>query len=120
MSGTAHDFGQGEGLPVVPAPAEVDVTNADELGQAVRACADAGHAVVVVDMRHTTFCDSAAVNVLLQEHKRLAAAGGGLHFVATAASVLRLFDILGVDRLVPTFSSLDEAVAESPARRRSA
>ncbi len=104
---------------MVLAPAEIDVTNADELVRALRSRSDAGHTVLVIDMRQTTFCDSAALNHLLQEHKRLASAGGGLRLVIGTAPVIRLLAIVGIDRFVPTFTSLGEAVAEVPADSRS-
>ena len=99
------------GLPVVSAPAEVDVSNADGLRQLLRACADEGHAVLVVDMRDTAFCDSTGLHQLVRAHKRATAAGGEVRLVITAPTVLRLFAIVGIDRFFPIFKSLDEAVA---------
>ena len=99
------------GLPVVSAPAEVDVSNADGLREALLACADAGHAVLVVDMRGTAFCDSTGLHQLVRAHKRATAAGGEVRLVITAPTVLRLFAIVGIDRFFPIFRSLDEAVA---------
>ena len=99
------------GLPVVSAPAEVDVSNADGLREALLACADAGHAVLVVDMRGTAFCDSTGLHQLVRAHKRATAAGGEVRLVITAPTVLRLFAIVGIDRFFPIFKSLDEAVA---------
>ncbi len=115
MPGKGCEVRRVKGVPVVSSPAEIDVTNAGELLRAIRSCTDAGHTVLVVDMSETTFCDSAALNQLLQEHKRLAAAGGGLRLLVGAGSVIRLLAIVGVDRLLPTFTSLEEALAEAPA-----
>ena len=99
------------GLPVVSAPAEVDVSNADELRQLLLACADEGHAVLVVDMSETAFCDSTGLHQLVRAHKRATAAGGEVRLVITTPTVLRLFAIVGIDRFFPSFKSLDEAVA---------
>ena len=102
------------GLPVVSAPVEVDVSNADGLRQLLLACADERHAVLVVDMSETAFCDSTGLHQLVRAHKRAIAAGGEVRLVITAPTVLRLFEIVGIDRFFPIFKSLDDAVA-SPA-----
>src|SRR5690348_13777183 len=71
------------GVPVISAPVEVDVSNADGLRQ----------------------------RLLVRAHKRAAAAGGEVRLVITAPTVLRLFEIVGIDGFFPIFKSLDEAVA---------
>ena len=103
------------GLPVVSAPVEVDVSNADGLRQLLLACADEGHAVLVVDMSETAFCDSTGLHQLVRAHQRATAAGGEVRLVITAPTVLRLFSIVGIDRFFPIFKSLDEAVASPSA-----
>jgi anti-sigma B factor antagonist len=110
-----------EGVPVVSAPAEIDVANVDELLQAVRSCTDPDHTTLVVDMSETTFCDSAGVNELVKAHRRAAEAGGEVRLVVSAASVMRLLAIIGVDRVVPIFTSLEDAVEEeAPVRSQPA
>jgi anti-sigma B factor antagonist len=99
------------GVPVISAPVEVDVSNADGLRQRLLARADEGHAVLVVDMSETAFCDSTGLHQLVRAHKRAAAAGGEVRLVITAPTVLRLFEIVGIDGFFPIFKSLDEAVA---------
>jgi anti-sigma B factor antagonist len=103
------------GLPVVSAPVEVDASNADGLRNLLRACADDGHTVLVVDMSETAFCDSTGLHQLVRAHKQAAAAGGEVRLVITAPTVLRLFAIVGIDRFFPIFNSLDEAVASPSA-----
>jgi anti-sigma B factor antagonist len=101
------------GLPVVAASGEIDITNAAELRTAlVEATAD-GHSTLVVDMTGTRFCDSAGLHVLVHAHKRARDAGGELLLALHTAEVLRIFQITGVDQMVPIFSSLDEALARA-------
>jgi anti-anti-sigma factor len=103
------------GLPVISAPVEVDVSNADGLRQLLLACADEGHAVLVVDMSETAFCDSTGLHQLVRAHKRATAAGGEVRLVITAPTVLRLFEIVGIDRFFPIFKHLGDAVASPSA-----
>ena len=43
-------------------------------------------------------------------HKRAQAEGGEVMLVVTATTVLRILAITGIDRMIPNFSSLDEAL----------
>jgi anti-sigma B factor antagonist len=103
-----------DGLPVVSTPAELDVTNAVQLCTALSS-AGGQCATVVVDMFKTVFCDSASLSTLLQAHQRVMADGGEVRLVITAAQVLRIFALTGVDRLFPIFVSLTEALGSVPA-----
>lgn len=102
------------GLPVVSAPAELDVTNAVQLRTALLS-AGGQCATVVVDMSRTVFCDSASLSALLRAHMRAMADGGEVRLVITAVQVLRIFALTGVDRVFPIFVSLTEALASVPA-----
>ena len=115
VPGTGYEISWIGEVPVVWAPAEVDLTNAGDLREAMRSCMDAGHTTLVVDMRETTFCDSAGLKQIVQANRQAVAAGGEVRLVISDASVLRILSIIGVDRVVPIFTDLDEAVAEATA-----
>jgi len=104
------------GVPVVAAPAEIDASNADWLRAVLLEAAARGHATFVVDMTRTRFCDSARLGALVRAHKRAEAEGGELRLVIPAsAAVLRVFALTGIDRVIPNFTSLDEALEPAPA-----
>lgn len=69
------------GVPVMTAPAEIDVTAAEQLRAVLLEWAGHGHATVVVDMTRTQFCDSSGPGVLVRAHKRALEEGGGLRLV---------------------------------------
>lgn len=98
------------GVPVVGAPQEIDMANARELGSALEAAADRP-GTLVADMSRTQYCDSSAIHTLLAGHKRAQADGGELLLVVPDAAVLRVFMITGIDRLIPTFTNLKDALA---------
>ena len=102
-----------DGPPVVCSSAEIDITNADQLRVALlsafRKCP-----VVVVDMSQTVFCDSAGLRVLVQAHKRAVADRGELRLVITTAQVRRVFALTGVDRVVPIFATVPDALTVGP------
>ena len=100
------------GVPVVTAPEEVDVTNAHELRSALLQAATRGHGTLVVDMGRTQFCDTAGLHALVAAHKRAQADGGQVLLVMPGAAVLRIFAITGLDRVIPHFTSLEDALTQ--------
>jgi anti-anti-sigma factor len=57
------------GVAVVTAPAEIDITTADQLRAVLLYKATQGHVTVVVDMTRTRFCDSCGLHTLLRAHR---------------------------------------------------
>jgi anti-sigma B factor antagonist len=104
-----------DGVPVVAAPEEIDITNAPELRSALLEAAAHGHGSLVADLSQTQFCDSSGLHTLLAAHKRATAAGGDMLLVLPGNAVLRVFTITGVDRIIPNFTSLEEALAQTSA-----
>jgi anti-sigma B factor antagonist len=103
------------GVAVVATPAEIDVTSADALRSALLKAAANGHGTLVVDMTRTTFCDCSGMHALITAHKRARAEGREVLLVISGTAVLRVFAITGMDRVIPNFSSLDEALAAAAA-----
>ncbi len=108
-------FEVASGVPVVTAPEEIDITSAPGLRSALMEAATYGHGTLVVDMTGTQFCDSYGLHTLLATHKRAQAEGGELLLVIPATPVLRIFAITGVDRIIPNFRSLDQALTQTSA-----
>jgi anti-sigma B factor antagonist len=116
MPATGYRVQMADGVPVITAPAEIDITTAAELGAVLSDWRARGHATMVVDMSGTHFCDSAGLTGLVQAHRQAVAGGGGLRLVITADhAVLRIFTLIGVDRVIPRFASLEQALAQATA-----
>jgi anti-anti-sigma factor len=75
---------------------------------------------VVLDMTATTFCDCAAVRVLVQGHKRASARGIELRLAVGGAAVRRVLALLEADRLLAVYPDLAAALAAHPSLRRAA
>jgi anti-sigma B factor antagonist len=103
---------------IVSMPAEIDATNADEIGQALLAAADHHATVLIIDMSRATFCDSAGVRAIIAAYQQAAATGTQLRLVATA--VLRIFTLVGIDKLIPIYPTLEAAMAGAPPAQTSA
>jgi anti-sigma B factor antagonist len=106
------------GVPVVTAPAEIDVSTAEQLRAVLLYLAACGHATVVVDMTRTRFCDSAGLTVLVRAHQRAVAEGGELRLViAAGGAVARVFALTRLDLVIPLVRQPGRGPSP-PARRR--
>jgi anti-sigma B factor antagonist len=101
------------GVPVVAAPEEIDITNAPELRSALLEAAAERPGTLVADLTRTQFCDSSGLHTLLAAHKRAQAEGGELLLVMPNAAVVRVFAVTGIDRMIPNFTSLEDALAHT-------
>ncbi|HEY6497377.1 MAG TPA: STAS domain-containing protein [Trebonia sp.] len=101
---------------VVTAAGEVDLTNAESLRDALLSALNAGAAGLVVDLTATTFLDSAGVTALVRASRRAHAGDATLRLAVSATSVLRVLNLVGIDRLLEVYPSVGEAVASLPAQ----
>ena len=104
-----------QGVPVVAAPEEIDITNAEALRSALLKAAANGNGALVVDMTQTQFCDSSGLHTLIAAHKRAEAEGREVLLVIPSIAVLRVFALTAMDRVIPNFASLAEALAQTTA-----
>lgn len=68
----------------------------------------AGHAVI--ELSGCTFVDSSALRALVRAQKRVRAAGGELALVAPSQPARRVLEIATLDRFVPVFGTVEDAV----------
>jgi len=105
-----------DGRAVVTMPAEIDVTNADEIRWVLRAAVGRSSSVLIIDMSATTFCDSAGVQAIvdaynqLDAYNRSSATQTELRLVASA--VRRILSLVGIDQLIPVYSTVEAALAD--------
>jgi len=100
---------------VVAAPGEVDLTNAEGLRDALLSALNSGALGLVVDMTATTFIDSAGVTALVRASRRASATEATVRLAVTAAPVLRVLNLVGIDQLLDVHPSVSDAVASLPA-----
>ena len=112
MTGKDHRLQRVGPQAVVTMPAEIDITNAEEIRQELLAAAGHDATVLIIDMSGTTFCDSAGVQAIIDVRNQTAAAHIQLRLVAT--TVLRIFQLVGIDQLIPIYPTLEAALAGAP------
>jgi anti-sigma B factor antagonist len=99
---------------VVRLPAEVDLTSADGLREALLAVLNQGARALIVDMTATTFCDSAAIHAITRAARRAAASGAEIRLAACAPTVLRILALLGIDRVLGVYPTVPDAAGSLP------
>jgi anti-sigma B factor antagonist len=99
---------------VVTATGEVDLTNAEGFRDAMLSALNAGALGLVVDMTMTTFLDSSGVTALVRATRRAAASDATVRLAVTAPPVLRVLNLVGIDRLLEVHPSVAAALASLP------
>lgn len=94
---------------VVALPEEIDISNADSMREQLRSAFRPGVAVVIADMTSTAFCDMSGWRNLLSAHDDAGADGVQLRLVIPPGGVRRVLKLLGFDRVLAVYPSLDSA-----------
>ena len=113
MSGGRFPIKAIEGVPVITAPEEIDINNAEELRSTLLMAATNWESTVVVDMTRTQFCDVSGLRALVAAHKTAEANGHDVLLAISSTAVLRVVGLIGMDRLISTFSCLAEATGQA-------
>jgi anti-anti-sigma factor len=92
----------------------MDLTSAESLRDALLSALNAGALGLVVDMTATTFLDSAGVAALVRASRRATASEATVRLAVTAPPVLRVLNLVGIDRLIEVHPSVASAVASLP------
>lgn len=96
---------------VVVLPAEIDVTNSEQVYQQLAAALAPGVNTLIADMMATVFCDSSGVHAIIHAYEDADARDVQMRLaVSSATSVRRVLELIGVGRLMPVYPSLREAL----------
>jgi len=90
---------------------EVDLYTAPQLRERLACLVRKGNYAVVVDLEGVEFLDSTGLRVLVESRQRLRSAGGVLRVVCTRRVILKTFEITGLDKVMPPYRSVEEALA---------
>lgn len=101
-------------MPVVVLPAEIDVTNSEQVYEELVGAVTPGVDTVIADMMATAFCDSSGVHAIMRAYEDAAARDVRMRLaVSSSTSVHRVLQLIGVGRVMPVYASLAEAQADA-------
>jgi anti-anti-sigma factor len=99
---------------VVELPAEIDVTNSEQVYQQLVAVLAPGVDTIVADMTATIFCDSSGVHAIMHAYETAGARDVRIRLaVSPGTSVRRVLQLIGVGHLIPVYPTLEEALTGS-------
>jgi anti-sigma B factor antagonist len=99
---------------IVALPAEIDIGNAQQVGNELIGAFRSGVTVVIADMTRTKFCDSSAVRGLLLANDKAVASSAELRLAIESAAVLRALTVMGVSGMLAIYPSMAAALTNTP------
>lgn len=99
---------------VVAVEGDLDLSTAPRLKWMLIDSMQAGQSQLVVDLSQATFMDSTALGVLVAVNRGLDAEAG-LSIVCPQATVLRIFELSGMDSVFAIYATLEEALTHARA-----
>ena len=96
---------------VVTLPAEIDITNADQIRGDLLSVLNQGADLLIADLSKTTFCDSAGVAALARTFWRAEASQSEMRLAVSTLAVQRVLALTGVDRLLDIYPSVTASLA---------
>lgn len=100
---------------IVRLPAEIDMANAQDVGEQLCSAFTPGVTVVIADLTSTVFCDSAGLRQFVMAHHYAGAHDAQLRFAIPHRSTLRVLKLTGFDQLLSIYPSLGAAMSAGPA-----
>ena len=92
-------------------PEEFDISNAGDVAKKLRAVITPGGAAIVADLTRTAFCDSSGMRIIVLARDWATADNVELRLAVPPGPALVVLKLVGLDRLLPIYPSLDEALA---------
>ena len=98
-------------LAVVSVSGELDLYTAPRVRTGIEEAGAVGADTVIVDLSETSFIDSAALGVLVQETKRLEGRGHSLVLVTSDPRTMRVVELTGRSGVLRTYATLQDAIS---------
>jgi anti-sigma B factor antagonist len=84
---------------------EVDLLGTPQIEAALKDAYDANPELIVIDLKNLTFIDSSGLHALVTGHELCRARGQELRIIPGPANVQRLFELTGMNEVLPFYDS---------------
>ena len=105
------DAGTDAGAHLITVSGEVHVTTAPQLSERITEVVEQGNTALVLDLTNVELIDSTGLHALLNALRLVTQCHGRLALVATNPTVLRLFQITGLEKTFDIFETREAAIA---------
>ena len=95
---------------IVTMPDEIDLGNSGDVDAQLKAVASQVPDLITADLTGTFFCDSAGVYVLTRAHELVASKGGELRLALGDSPVARIFELTGLDQIMPVYRDVQQSL----------
>jgi anti-anti-sigma factor len=99
------------GQAVVTLPEHIGISNAGDVRDELLSVINRGATTLIADLTATVSCDQSGAEAVFRAWQRAAASGTELRLVITAQIVARMLRLVGLNRMVSVYPSLDAATA---------
>ena len=99
------------GQAVVTLPEHIGISNAGQVRDELLSVINRGATTLIADLTATVSCDQSGAEAVFRAWQRAAANGTELRLVITAQIVARMLRLVGLNRTVSVYPSLDAATA---------
>ncbi|MEU0068793.1 STAS domain-containing protein [Streptomyces sp. NPDC006332] len=110
-SGLSIDHTAVDDIQVLTLRGEIDHAVTKELTEALLSHGSMTRPRTVVDLSGVTFMDSSGINALITAHQSMNDAQGWLRMAGVQDSVLRVLELVGLDQVIPSHSTVEQALA---------
>jgi anti-sigma B factor antagonist len=93
---------------------EADLHSVPEVEAALEEAFDGGPRLIVIDLSNLTFIDSSGLHALITGHERCRARGHELRIIPGPANVQRLFELTGMNDVLPLYTAKSDHDCEPP------
>ncbi len=98
------------GATVLSVAGELDHHTSPRLARALEDTPFGPAEPVVIDLADLTFCDSTGITVLVTAYRRSHATGARLFFAGTSPDLMRVFHIVGLDKIFAFQPTTEQAL----------
>ncbi len=100
-----------DGVHILTIGGRIDALSVAGVEQVLQDAVLAGERNIVLDMSDVSFINSAGSRVLATVRTRLRVQGGDLRLAALSYKVLRVFQLVGLNKIFPPYATVDMALA---------
>lgn len=99
-----------QGISVIELEGEVDLSTSPLFKETVYRLIDSGKRDVVIELDGLDFMDSTGLGVLVAVLKKMSMEGGRLRLVCSKRSILKVFNITGLDKVFSIYDNLQRCL----------